>query len=79
MPAQRPPGSNAWKTGLDEWGRVWKDGMCADGALAIEEDLGQIREECRGYMIAACNSISEGIYPLTVVEMFRHAEVVGFS
>ena len=39
MPMQRPPGSNAWMTGLDEWGRVWKDGMYADGVLDSMEDL----------------------------------------
>lgn len=26
-----PPGSNAWKDGVDEWGRVWKNGFYADG------------------------------------------------
>jgi len=39
MPMQRPPESNAWKTGVDEWGRVWKDGMYADGVIDTEEDL----------------------------------------
>jgi uroporphyrinogen decarboxylase len=39
MPMQRPQGSNAWKTGVDEWGRVWKDGMYVDGLLDSEEDL----------------------------------------
>lgn len=39
MPTQTPPGSNAWKTGVDEWGRVWKDGMYVDGAVDTEEDL----------------------------------------
>ena len=39
MPMQRPYGSNAWKTGVDEWGRVWRDGMYADGVLDSTEDL----------------------------------------
>jgi hypothetical protein len=34
MPTRRPPGSNAWRTGLDEWGRVWKDGMYVGGIEA---------------------------------------------
>jgi uroporphyrinogen decarboxylase len=39
MPTRRPPGSNAWKTGLDEWGRIWKDGMYVDGVVDTEADL----------------------------------------
>lgn len=39
MPTQTPPGSNAWKTGLDEWGRVWKDGMYVGGVVDTEADL----------------------------------------
>lgn len=39
MPTQRPAESNAWGTGIDEWGRVWKDGMYAGGVVATEEDL----------------------------------------
>ena len=39
MPTQRPPGSNAWQTGLDEWGRIWKDGMYVDGVVDTGEDL----------------------------------------
>ncbi len=39
MPAQRPTGSNAWGTGIDEWGRVWKDGMYVDGVVDSEADL----------------------------------------
>jgi len=39
MPSRRPPGSNAWKTGLDEWGRVWKNGMYVDGVVDTQEDL----------------------------------------
>jgi len=39
MPTVSPPGSNAWETGLDEWGRVWKDGTYVDGVVATEGDL----------------------------------------
>jgi uroporphyrinogen decarboxylase len=39
MPMQRPPHSNAWKSGIDEWGRVWKDGMYVHGLVETEEDL----------------------------------------
>jgi uroporphyrinogen decarboxylase len=39
MPTRRPPGSCAWATGVDEWGRVWKDGMYAGGVLDTEDDL----------------------------------------
>jgi uroporphyrinogen decarboxylase len=43
MPTQRPPGSNAWQTGLDEWGRVWQDGMYADGVVETRQDLARYR------------------------------------
>jgi uroporphyrinogen decarboxylase len=39
MPTQTPPGSNAWKSGVDEWGRVWKDGMFVDGVVETKLDL----------------------------------------
>jgi uroporphyrinogen decarboxylase len=39
MPTQRPQGSSAWNTGLDEWGRIWKDGMYAGGVLDTAADL----------------------------------------
>lgn len=39
MPMQRPPESNAWSTGVDEWGRVWQDGMYADGVVDGPDDL----------------------------------------
>jgi len=39
MPTRTPPGSCAWKTGTDEWGRVWKDGMYVGGVVDTEEDL----------------------------------------
>ncbi len=39
MPTQSPAESNAWKTGVDEWGRVWKDGMYISGVIDQPEDL----------------------------------------
>ena len=36
MPSQSPPGSNAWRDGVDEWGRVWKNGMYVAGAVDTE-------------------------------------------
>jgi uroporphyrinogen decarboxylase len=39
MPSQPLPGSHAWGDGVDEWGRVWKDGRYADGVVADEADL----------------------------------------
>ena len=39
MPAQSPAQSNAWKDGIDEWGRVWKDGQYIGGALETTQDL----------------------------------------
>lgn len=39
MPSQTPPESNAWRDGVDEWGRVWKGGMYTDGVVDTEEDL----------------------------------------
>jgi uroporphyrinogen decarboxylase len=39
MPSQFSPGSNAWGDGVDEWGRVWRDGMYVDGMIDTEEDL----------------------------------------
>ena len=39
MPSQSPAESNAWKTGVDEWGRIWKNGMYASGALDTLADL----------------------------------------
>ena len=31
--------SNAWRSGTDEWGRVWKDGVYVTGAVDTEDDL----------------------------------------
>jgi uroporphyrinogen decarboxylase len=39
LPSQMPPGSNAWGTGIDEWGRVWQDGSFVGGAVDTDEDL----------------------------------------
>jgi uroporphyrinogen decarboxylase len=39
MPSQSPAESNAWKTGIDEWGRVWKDGMYIAGVVDTPQDL----------------------------------------
>jgi uroporphyrinogen decarboxylase len=39
LPGQTPPGSNAWRTGVDEWGRVWQDGVYADGVVDTDADL----------------------------------------
>lgn len=39
LPSQAPPESNAWKSGVDEWGRVWQDGLYRTGALDTVADL----------------------------------------
>jgi len=39
MPSQTPTDSNAWQTGTDEWGRIWKNGMYTAGAIETEADL----------------------------------------
>jgi uroporphyrinogen decarboxylase len=39
MPTRNPPESNAWRTGIDEWGRVWQDGMYVDGVVNSQADL----------------------------------------
>ena len=39
IPTQRPPTSRAWRDGVDEWGRIWKQGMYVDGTVDTEEDL----------------------------------------
>ena len=41
MPSQTPAGSNAWMDGVDEWGRVWKNGMYVNGVVDSEADLQQ--------------------------------------
>jgi len=39
MPTRNPPESNAWRTGVDEWGRVWQDGVYLDGVVDTWADL----------------------------------------
>jgi len=39
MPSRIPPGSNAWKEGVDEWGRVWKNGIYTAGVIDTDADL----------------------------------------
>ncbi len=39
MPTINPPESNAWRDGVDEWGRVWKNGMFTHGAVDTPADL----------------------------------------
>jgi len=41
VPNQNPEESHAWRTGLDEWGRIWEDGVYVDGVVSTEEDLEQ--------------------------------------
>jgi uroporphyrinogen decarboxylase len=41
MPSRFPPGSNAWRDGVDEWGRVWQGGTYVDGVVDTEESLEQ--------------------------------------
>jgi hypothetical protein len=39
MPSQTPKESNAWKEGVDEFGRVWKKGMYLSGMVETGNDL----------------------------------------
>jgi uroporphyrinogen decarboxylase len=39
IPNQNPEGSNAWGTGLDEWGRIWEKGIYVTGLVKTEADL----------------------------------------
>jgi len=39
MPSHTPPGSNAWKEGVDEWGRVWRKGIFVAGVVDTVADL----------------------------------------
>jgi uroporphyrinogen decarboxylase len=41
MPSQIPAGSNAWRTGVDEWGRVWVDGHYSHGVVDTDAALEQ--------------------------------------
>lgn len=40
LPSQPLPGSPAWRTGIDEFGCVWRDGQYVDGVVATADDLG---------------------------------------
>jgi uroporphyrinogen decarboxylase len=39
IPSQTPHESNAWKDGVDEWGRVWRGGMYVHGVVDTVADL----------------------------------------
>ncbi len=39
MPSRPLPGSNAWGTGVDEWGRIWRDGTYVGGAIETLDDV----------------------------------------
>ncbi len=39
IPSQMPSESNAWKDGVDEFGRVWKKGMYFSGVVETPDDL----------------------------------------
>jgi uroporphyrinogen decarboxylase len=39
MPTHNPSRSNAWRDGVDEWGRVWHGGMFVNGVVSTEADL----------------------------------------
>jgi uroporphyrinogen decarboxylase len=39
IPTRTPESSNAWKDGVDEWGRRWSAGTYAGGLLHTREDL----------------------------------------
>ena len=34
-----PPNTNAWRTGIDEWGRIFKDGWYVGGVIKDFKDL----------------------------------------
>jgi uroporphyrinogen decarboxylase len=39
MPTVNPPESSAWRDGIDEWGRVWRNGMFTHGVVDTLADL----------------------------------------
>lgn len=39
MPTQSPEGSNAWKSGIDEFGRVWQEGYYTKGVVDSKVSL----------------------------------------
>ena len=43
MPTRVPPESNAWRNGVDEWGRVWQDGTYTDGVVETDADRERYR------------------------------------
>jgi uroporphyrinogen decarboxylase len=47
MPTASRPGSNAWKDGVDEWGRVWSRGVYVDGVVDTVDDLRRFRPPAR--------------------------------
>ncbi len=45
LPSRTPPGSNAWRDGVDEFGRVWVGGMYVDGVVDTDDDLARYSPE----------------------------------
>jgi hypothetical protein len=39
IPSHYPPESNAWRDGVDEWGRIWTNGFYTDGMVDTEANL----------------------------------------
>ena len=39
MPTVAQPDSNAWRSGVDEWGRVWHEGTYVNGVVKDDADL----------------------------------------
>jgi uroporphyrinogen decarboxylase len=39
LPSINPPGSNAWRNGVDEFGRVWQNGFYVSGSIDTPADL----------------------------------------
>jgi uroporphyrinogen decarboxylase len=39
LPARNPPESCAWRDGVDEWGRAWRNGMFVGGVVDTVDDL----------------------------------------
>ena len=39
LPTRTPVGSNAWRDGVDEWGRTWRAGTYAGGVVDTDADL----------------------------------------
>lgn len=47
MPSQIPSDSNAWKNGVDEFGRIWKEGVYSGGVLESREDIKRYTPEMK--------------------------------